>query len=116
MTRPTPLSVRARKTQDRRRRRALIRQQGYRWRTVTIPASAEHEGRRRIQVTLAWVCPRCTGPRGQVVRAISYDGSQRLECDGWTNPCGHVDSYESVRREADTAAHASSSTAGGGAS
>lgn len=118
MTHPTQALVRARKEQDRRRRRALTQQQGYRWRTVTIPASAEHEGRHRIQVTLAWVCPRCKGPRGQVVRAVSYDGSRRLECDGWTNPCGHVDHYESLRREASAGptAHAASSTIGGGAS
>lgn len=115
MTRPTPAAVRRRKEQDRQRRRALTHQQGYRWRTVTIPASAEHEGRHRIQVTLAWVCPRCRGPRGEVARAVSYDGSRRLECDAWTNPCGHVDHYESLRCEAAAAARASS-TIGGRAS
>lgn len=31
--------------------------------------------------------------------AISYDGSRRLACDGWTNPCGHVDTYAAVRVE-----------------
>lgn len=117
MTHPTPAPVRRRKQQVRRRRRALTHHQGYRWRTVTIPASAEHDGRHLIQVTLAWVCPRCRGPRGEVVRAVSFDGSRRLECDGWTNPCGHVDYYESLRREADTAtAEHTSRTTGGGAS
>lgn len=68
--------------------------------TVRIPGSRDHRGHHLITVTLAWVCPVCGGPRGQVVRAISYDGSRQLACDGWTNPCGHVDLYAAVRNEA----------------
>ena len=64
------------------------------YRTVRIP------GQHLITVTLRWVCPTCGGPRGQVRPAISYDGSRRLACDGWTNPCGHIDFYADVRAEA----------------
>jgi hypothetical protein len=69
-------------------------------RTVAIPGSLEHAGFHRVEVTLLWECPRCGGPRGEVFPAISYDGSRRLACDGWKNPCGHADSYAAARREA----------------
>jgi len=69
-------------------------------RTVRIPGSADHAGQHLITVTLRWVCPTCVGPRGPVRPAISYDGSRRLACDGWSNPCGHVDFYADVRAEA----------------
>ena len=69
-------------------------------RTVAIPGADAHEGIYRIEVTLVWRCPRCNGPRGKPYRTISWDGSRRLGCDGWDNPCGHVDFYSDVRREA----------------
>jgi hypothetical protein len=68
--------------------------------TVKVPALAHHEGIYAVIVRLRWVCPKCGGPRGEVVNAISFDGSIRLACHGWTNPCGHVDHYEQVREEA----------------
>lgn len=70
-------------------------------RTVQIPARDDHEGRASVTVTLPWTCPSCGGPRGDIKRAISYDGSQRLACDGWDNPCGYIDHYASVRTEAE---------------
>lgn len=69
-------------------------------RTVTIPAMEQHEGFYAVKVTLNWVCPVCGGERGQPQPAISWDGSRRLLCDGWVNPCGHVDKYSAVRKEA----------------
>ena len=69
-------------------------------RTVQIPGSEQHAGHHLIAITVAWVCPVCGEPRGPVFRTISYDGSLRLGCDGWTNPCGHIDLYADVRREA----------------
>ena len=66
-------------------------------RTVRIPGSTDHAGNHLITVTLPWVCPTCGGPRGVIRLAISYDGSRRLACGGWTNPCGHVDTYAAVR-------------------
>lgn len=69
-------------------------------RTVTVPACDGHDGFHSVRVTLLWECPRCGGPRGEVFPTISYDGSRRLGCDGWENPCGHIDYYADVRREA----------------
>lgn len=69
-------------------------------RTVEIPRLDAHDGFFSATVTLVWECPRCGGPRGDVFRTISYDGSRRLGCDGWKNPCGHIDFYSDVRREA----------------
>ena len=69
-------------------------------RTVRIPGSTDHAGHHLITVTLRWVCPRCGGPRGPVRSVVSYDGSRRLSCDGWTNLCGHIDYYCAVRAEA----------------
>ena len=69
-------------------------------RTVRIPGSTDHAGQHLIAVTLRWVCPTCGGSRGQVRPAISYDGWRRLACDGWSNPCGHIDFYADVRAEA----------------
>lgn len=68
--------------------------------TVRIPSMPEHQGFYSQQVTLLWICPVCLGPRGEPFETISYDGSRRLAVDGWTNPCGHVDSYTDCRREA----------------
>lgn len=67
---------------------------------VYIPACAEHEGLYGINVNLRWVCPICGKPRGKIQSVLSYDGSRYLECDGWQNPCGHVDKYSALRIEA----------------
>jgi hypothetical protein len=69
-------------------------------RTVRIPGSTDHAGHHLITVTLRWVGPTCGGPRGEIMPAISHDGSRRLGCDGWTNPCGHLDTYDAIRLEA----------------
>ena len=44
-------------------------------------------------------CPICGEPRGAVFGTLSYDGSRRMNVDGWKNPCGHIDKYDSVREE-----------------
>jgi hypothetical protein len=69
-------------------------------RAVRIPGCTDHAGHHLITVTLRWVCPTCGGPRGEIRPVISYDGSRRLACDGWTNPCGHLDTYTAARHEA----------------
>lgn len=66
---------------------------------VEIPACAPHEGLYTVRVEIADTCPVCGGPRGTPYRTISFDGSRRLECDGWKNPCGHIDLYADVRKE-----------------
>ena len=69
-------------------------------REVEIPSCDAHEGYHSTRVRLLWTCPTCNGPRGEPYATISYDGSRRLWCDGWKNPCGHVDTYAEVRKEA----------------
>ena len=66
-------------------------------RLVTIPACVEHEGLSALTVSLPWVCLHCGGPRGEPFPTRSFDGSRVLFCDGWSNPCGHVEKYSEVR-------------------
>lgn len=66
-------------------------------RTVTIPACAEHDGVHALRLALPWRCIHCGGPRGEPFPTTSYDGSRRLVCDGWDNPCRHVEKYGDVR-------------------
>lgn len=68
--------------------------------TVRIPGSSEHGGHYAVEVTLLWECPTCGEPRGDIYDTLSFDGSRRLGCHGWKNPCGHLDDYASIRREA----------------
>lgn len=71
------------------------------YKTVIIPAIEQHEGLFSTTVTLKWVCPKCGGPRGEPFKTVSYDGSRRLyNVDGWKNPCGHIDYYSDLRKEA----------------
>lgn len=71
---------------------------------VTIPSCAEHDGNpfNLVTIEISNYCPKCGGKRGieTLHTALSYDGSRTLECSAWTNPCGHVDKYEDVRKEA----------------
>lgn len=69
-------------------------------RTVVIPAREDHEGYHVVAVCLVWECPVCLGPRGAPSKVQSWDGSRVAWVDGWRNPCGHVDKYSAVRREA----------------
>lgn len=69
-------------------------------RFVTIPACSNHSGLLTVTVKLHWTCPECGGPRGETFRTQSYDGALPVQCDGWNNPCGHVDHYRDVRLEA----------------
>lgn len=68
--------------------------------TVTIPACRNHEGIYSVDVEIDWICPVCGQPRGEIKKGFSYDGSLRLVVDTWQNPCGHIDKYADVRREA----------------
>lgn len=74
----------------------------YPLKTVCIPACEEHEGIHALVIKLRWVCPVCGQPRGTIKNVRSYDGSLCLCCNGWENPCGHIDKYSAVRREAKT--------------
>ena len=68
--------------------------------TVCIPSCANHAGLYAVNVKLYWICPICGKPRGEPALALSYDGGLYLSVDHWTNPCGHIDYYADVRKEA----------------
>lgn len=68
--------------------------------SVVIPARETHEGIDWVLVLIKTTCPICGGPRGVPSFGVSYDGSRRLKCSVWENPCGHVDKYSAVRKEA----------------
>lgn len=70
--------------------------------TVYIPAYEQHNGVYGMYVTIPWICPVCEEIRGEPFKTKSYDGSRILYCDGWLNPCGHVDKYKDVRNEFNT--------------
>ncbi|MCY0957655.1 hypothetical protein [Streptomyces sp. H27-H5] len=57
-----------------------------------------------ITVTVAARCPQCGGPRGwDTVAPIRFpEDGEWYTADKWTNPCGHMDLYASVLREART--------------
>jgi len=51
-------------------------------------------------VQIADVCPRCGGPRGEVTSWIYPEDGHYYTPDVWENPCGHVDRYSDVLKEA----------------
>jgi hypothetical protein len=67
---------------------------------VTIPAKIPHEGIYSIVVTSRGTCPTGGQQRGKPAQGTSYEGSRRLSVDMWENPCGHIDKYSAVRKEA----------------
>lgn len=68
---------------------------------VVIPIIPNHEGNpfwiREIRISK--YCPKCGGERGKPYKVRSYDGSKSIVCDGWKNPCGHIDLYKDVVAE-----------------
>lgn len=71
-------------------------------RLVTIPTCPDHSGLLTTTVKLHWLCPVCNEPRGDIYKTTSADFEARpVPCDGWKNPCGHIDLYTYVRLEAE---------------
>lgn len=66
---------------------------------VTIPSTSEHQGYMIATFEIPDKCPVCGGQRGEPYGTHSFDGSRRVNVDGWNNPCGHIDSYVDVRKE-----------------
>lgn len=60
-----------------------------------------YEGVGILTVTVRALCPQCGGPRGTAIRPHVFraDGDT-FEVDVWDNPCGHVDMYDAIVREA----------------
>lgn len=53
-----------------------------------------------VSVTIADDCPRCGGPRGVPVSTRQHEDGETYWVSTWTNPCGHIDAYTEVAREA----------------
>lgn len=51
-------------------------------------------------VTISHTCPTCGGPRGEAKPLNQHDDGASYTVDVWSNPCGHVDMYSAVVREA----------------
>lgn len=51
-------------------------------------------------VTIQAACPQCGGPRGVPTNLNQVDDGAYYSVDIWSNPCGHVDAYEAVVKEA----------------
>ncbi|GAB2858812.1 hypothetical protein GCM10022221_67910 [Actinocorallia aurea] len=51
-------------------------------------------------IVISALCPPCGGPRGQRRTLRQHEDGVTFYVDTWTNPCGHVDLYEAVVREA----------------
>ncbi len=64
---------------------------------IIIPACSEHEGYFVIRTKVPWYCIFCGAERGEPFEAFSYDGSRRLNVSAWKNPCGHLETYSTVR-------------------
>lgn len=62
---------------------------------VRIPIIEQHEGLEIYvrKVEIAELCPVCGMPRGK-------NTIHNVRSDGWENPCGHIDKYSEVRKEA----------------
>ena len=69
---------------------------------VKIPLTPNHGGFdwNVGEVEISDYCPKCGKRRGKPFQAVSFDGSRSVACDGWRNPCGHIDYYEDVVQEA----------------
>lgn len=73
-----------------------------RYRTVRVPneSGPEDGGIPVIPVRVAWVCPTCGEPRGEPTMTTRLHDGAGLQVHTWLNPCGHLDLYEDVIREA----------------
>ena len=45
-------------------------------------------------------CPVCGGPRGEPRNVPYCEDGEHYSASRWDNPCGHMDRYEDVLREA----------------
>ena len=53
-----------------------------------------------VEIEILNNCPKCAGPRGEVVSSEHREFGQTYFLDNWENPCGHIDTYEEVYKEA----------------
>ena len=68
---------------------------------VEVPIIPNHEGNQFWvrDIRISKYCPKCGAERGKPYKTRSYDGSRFVGCEGWRNPCGHIDLYRDVVEE-----------------
>ncbi|MDH5594032.1 MAG: hypothetical protein OEY68_06460 [Gammaproteobacteria bacterium] len=71
------------------------------FKTVTIPIVSNDKIVDVTQIKIYGNCPVCGGQRGQSMPRFFWEENHVYECDGWENPCGHIDYYEAVRNESE---------------
>jgi hypothetical protein len=54
-----------------------------------------------LRVTIPDICPVCGGQRGEPKNHNFYEDGDWYSCDRWENPCGHIDKYSDVLKEAE---------------
>lgn len=52
------------------------------------------------EITISAYCPRCGERRGEPFGINSCEDGAFYWVQGWRNPCGHLDAYPSVLKEA----------------
>jgi len=52
------------------------------------------------EVLIGENCPVCGGKRGEVYGYNFWEDGTSHWCNRWNNPCGHIDLYEDVLKEA----------------
>ena len=56
-----------------------------------------------LAVTISDNCPVCGEQRGKPYNHIFCEDGEWYSCDKWENPCGHIDYYRDVLKEAESA-------------
>ena len=54
------------------------------------------------EVTISKICPCCGGERGKPKLIRQFDNVDYRYIHTWDNPCGHVDYYSDVLKEAES--------------
>ena len=54
-----------------------------------------------VEVTIENICLKCGGPRGEPYLYIFHEDGGSYACHKWDNPCGHIDYYDEVLKEAE---------------
>lgn len=55
---------------------------------------------RVVEVTVPWVCCTCGEARGEPFGHNFHEDDVWMHCDRWENPCGHIDKYADVLKQA----------------
>jgi hypothetical protein len=53
-----------------------------------------------VEIEIADTCPQCGGKRGEPYWHQFHEDGDWYSCQRWDNPCGHLDMYRDVLKEA----------------